>query len=103
MEIPKELFTLDTLATFAGLVAAVWVITYFLKPYAKRLGDWAVRPLALLVAMAIQGFVLWATNALGPDTAGLAVINSFLVALTAAGLHDAVTDPAATKRRDPAP
>lgn len=95
---PTEFFTIDSLATFSGLVAAVALLVQFAKPVIKRYAaDWAVRPLALVVSWIVQGFYLAVTQGLSPETIGLAVINGFLVALTAAGLYDTVTDPKAQR------
>ncbi|MFW5891429.1 MAG: hypothetical protein ACOCUI_04340 [bacterium] len=98
MELPTEFFTIETLASFAGLVAATYIFVAFFKKYLKKLiGDIAIRPFAVIVAFSIQMFVFYVQNDLVIETIGLAIINSILVALTAMGVHENVDDPKADK------
>lgn len=95
MEMPNEFFTISSLATYAGLVAAVFVIVAWCKPWVKPYGDQWIRPLALAVALVLQFFVLLVTGTISVETAGLAVINSFLVSVGASGVHEIQRDPRA--------
>jgi len=92
---PKEFFTIATLATYGGLVAIVYVMVLFFKPWIKPLGDVWVRPFAAAIALAIQLFVLLVTANVTATAVGLAIINAPLVAIGAAGVHEYQKDPAA--------
>jgi len=97
-DIPQSFFTLDTLSTFGGLVLFVSLVTALIKtPVKERWGDWAVRPLAILIALVTQLFVVAARGSLSLETVGLAVVNSVLVALAASGSHEYISDPLAQK------
>ncbi len=94
---PTDFVTLSYLGTYAGAVAATYLIVSYLKGLVKAvLPDYFVRILALIVAAAILGFVLLATGKTDPGSIGTAVINAFLVAFAAMGVHQATNDPAAT-------
>lgn len=86
---PSDLFTTSYLGSFAGLVAVTYLLVQFFKePMQKYLGDWWIRLLAVLIALAIQSFTLFVTGNFTVETIGLALLNSFLIAITAAGAHD---------------
>lgn len=95
MDMPNEFFTVTTLATYAGLVAATFVLVAFFKPWLKPVGDVWIRPFAALVALVIQFFVLLVAKNMSAETIGLAVINAPLVAVGAAGVHEIQKDPRA--------
>lgn len=95
---PNDFITLELLGTFAGMVAAVALIVQFTKGFVKSsCPDWVVRLYTLVISLAIQFFVMYVSSGLTVETVGLGVINSVLVALTAMGSYEAVTDPSATK------
>lgn len=98
--IPHEFFTVETLSTFGGLVLFVSLVTTLLKtPVKERWGDWAVRPLAILIALLTELFVVATRGALNLESVGLAVVNAVLVALAAGGSHEYISDPLAQKKR----
>ena len=85
----SDLLTTSYLGSYAGLVAVTYLLVQFFKePIKQRLNDWWIRFLAVGVAMSIQSFTLYVTGNFTVETIGLAVLNSFLVAITAAGAHD---------------
>jgi hypothetical protein len=98
---PGEFFTIETLATFAGMVAAVTVIVQFSKGVIKAnfLADWMVRVYTLAIALCVQFFVLYVQANLITETIGLGIINSVLVALTSMGGYEILADPQATKKQ----
>lgn len=86
---PSDLFTTSSLGSYAGLVAATFLLVSFFKdPVRKYLGDWFVRLLAVVIAFGIQMFVLYVGTNVTVETAGLGLLNAFLVAITAAGAHE---------------
>jgi ABC-type uncharacterized transport system permease subunit len=88
MEIPSDLYTIDTLFSLTGSATAVWIITsvvgYVLEPKdSQKLKKWL--GLALSIALALLGATLVATpTAL---TWVVAVVNGFLIYLTAVGAN----------------
>lgn len=96
---PNDFFTLQTLATFAGMVAAVAIIVQFTKGFFKAsVPDWAVRLYTLVIALIVMFFVLYVQKLLTVESIGLGIINSVLVAMTAMGAYEVVADPGAQKR-----
>ncbi len=85
---PTDLFTMNYLGTFAGLVAATFLLVSFFKEKVKVLGDWYVRLFAVMVALAIQVFVFYVNGALTVAAVGTAFLNAFLVAMAAAGAYN---------------
>ena len=86
---PSDLFTTSYLGSYAGLVAVTFLLVQFFKePMKKYLGDWWIRLLAVGIALAIQSFVLYVGGNWTVEAIGLAVLNSFLIAITAAGAHE---------------
>ena len=86
---PSDLFTTSYLGSFAGLVAVTYLLVQFFKePIQKHLSDWWIRLLAVLIALLIQSFTLFVAGNFTAEAIGLAVLNSFLVAITAAGAHN---------------
>lgn len=99
-EIPHEFFTVETLSTFSGLVLFVSIVTALLKtPIKERWGDWAIRPLAIVVAFLTQLFVVAVRGTITPETVGLAIVNAILMALASSGTHEYISDPMAKKQR----
>lgn len=89
---PNELMTIDYLGTFAGLVVAVALIVQFTKVYVKKLFtsniDEIVRGYSLVIALAIQLFVIFVTQGVFTvEGIGLAILNSFLISLTSIGIY----------------
>ena len=94
MELPNELFTLETLAAFPGLVVATWTIVQFTKngidwAVKRFLGlHWSTRGWAYCVAL----FLLVATTFFSGNfsllTLFLSIINGFFVALAAMKVHE---------------
>lgn len=96
---PNDFFTMQTLATFAGMVAAVAIIVQFTKGFFKAsVPDYYVRLYTLVVALAVQFFVLYVQGNLIVETIGLGIINSILVAMTAMGAYETIADPGAQKK-----
>ena len=86
---PSDLFTTGYLGSYAGLVAVTFLLVQFFKePIRKHLSDWWIRLLAVFIAMAIQSFTLYVSGNFTVEAIGLAVLNSFLIAITAAGAHN---------------
>ena len=86
---PSDLFTTGYLGSYAGLVAVTYLLVQFFKePMQKYLGDWWIRLLAVFIALAIQSFTLYVSGNFTVEAIGLAVLNSFLIAITAAGAHN---------------
>lgn len=97
--LPQALLTVKDLTTLAGLVVAVYVIVSFIKEPLKILakGDWIVRPITVVVAFAILLWLIFIQGTVTPETIGLAIINSFLVALIAGAAHDYIVAPTKQK------
>ncbi|EHQ88309.1 hypothetical protein DesyoDRAFT_1139 [Desulfosporosinus youngiae DSM 17734] len=86
---PTDLFTTSYLGSYAGLVAVTYLLVQFFKePVKKYLNDWWIRIMAVGFALAIQLFTLFVSGNFTVEAVGLAVLNSFLVAITAAGTHN---------------
>lgn len=86
---PTDLFTTNYLGSYAGLVAVTYLLVQFFKePVKQYLSDWWIRLLAVGFALTIQLFTLFVTGNFTVETIGLAVLNSFLIAITAAGAHN---------------
>lgn len=95
----NDFFTTKTLATFAGMVGAVSLIVQFTKGFFKSsVPDWVVRLYTLLVAVAVQFFVLYIGGQLTVETVGLGIINSVLVATSSMGAYETIADPGARKQ-----
>lgn len=93
-----EFMTVEMLATFAGLSAAVAIIVQFTKGLVKKqFSDYAVRIYAFAIAI-ILTFIFAPT---GYDAAGivLTVVNAILVTLAAMGGYEAIADPKAEKEK----
>jgi|GEM_PF-4902585 len=101
MSLPNDFFTIELLLTYAGLLAAVYVIVMFTKPLMKKGSDVWVRPYAAGWAFILQLFVAFVTGKFTGEAKGVAAIiglaflNSILIALAAYGAHEVITDPKA--------
>jgi len=92
----NEFMTLEVLATFAGLAAAVGVIVQFTKGLIKKqFDDYVVRIYAFVVALILT--FIFAPAGEGASGVALTILNAILVTLTAMGGYEAITDPTAKK------
>mgnify|MGYP000909121863 CR=1 FL=1 len=95
----NEFMTAETLATFAGLVAAVGLIVQFTKGIVKRwFTDASVRVYAFAIALVLA--FIFAKAGEGVHGAVLTVINAMLVTMASMGGYEILADPYAEKRRD---
>ena len=92
MELPKDFFTISTLFTLGGSVTAVWIITsaigyLFEFEISEKIKKWIVFILSFAIVLLgatlvkEQNIVTWV----------VAVVNGFLVFLTALGLNTLVS------------
>lgn len=91
MEMPKDFYTVSTLFSLTGSATAVWIITgvvgYLLEPKdSKKLKKWL--GLVLSMVLALLGATLVAEQT--ALTWVVAVINGFLIYLTAVGANTIV-------------
>lgn len=94
----NDFITMETLATFAGLVAAVSIIVQFTKSLIKnRFGDAAVRVYTFIIALILT--FIFAKSGTGIEGIVLTVINSIIVAITAMGGYEIIADPKAEKEK----
>ena len=94
----NDFMTVETLSTFAGLVAAVSIIVEFTKPLIKKnFIDGAVRIYTFVISL-ILTFV-FARTGQGIEGIVLTIINAILVSLTSMGAYEVVADPYAEKER----
>lgn len=94
----NDFMTVETLSTFAGLVAAVSIIVQFTKPLIKKnFIDGAVRIYTFVISL-ILTFV-FARTGQGLQGILLSVINSILIAMSAMGAYETIADPLGEKER----
>jgi hypothetical protein len=94
----NDFITMETLATFAGLVAAVSIIVQFTKSLIKnRFGDAAVRIYTFVIALMLT--FIFARSGQGIDGIVLTIINSIIVAIAAMGGYEVIADPKAEKKK----
>jgi hypothetical protein len=94
----NDFMTVETLSTFAGLVAAVSIIVQFTKPLIKKnFIDGAVRIYTFVISL-ILTFV-FARTGQGLQGILLTVINSILIAMSAMGAYETIADPKAEKEK----
>ena len=94
----NDFITMETLATFAGLVAAVSIIVQFTKSLVKnRYGDAAVRVYTFIISLILT--FIFARSGQGIEGIVLTVINSIIVAIAAMGGYEVIADPKAEKRK----
>lgn len=84
----NEFFTMEYLATFAGMVLSVNLLVQATKQFFEFQTKWLV----LAYAIIIQTAVLFFTNKFIPDQIFLGLINAVLVAVSAMGTYNAVTN-----------
>jgi xanthine/uracil permease len=94
----QELFTLETLAAFPGLVVVTWMITQFTKDWVDWVAQKAfnIHPKTETWSYFVAVFLLIAVAFFQQNISGLSVflgiINGFLVALAAQKIHDTILD-----------
>ena len=94
----NEFMTMEMLATFAGLVAAVALIVQFTKSVVKkRFGDASVRLYAFAIALVLT--FLFAPAGTGAQGVVLTIINAILVCMAAMGSYEVIADPKAEKQK----
>ena len=94
----NDFFTVEMLATFAGLVAGVTLIVEFTKPMIKEnLADGWVRLYVLGISLLLT--FAFARSGTGVQGILLTIINSILVALTSMGAYENIADPRAEKEK----
>jgi hypothetical protein len=94
----NDFMTVETLSTFAGLVAAVSIIVQFTKPLIKKnFIDGAVRIYTFVISL-ILTFV-FARTGQGLQGILLTVINSILIAMSAMGAYETIADPLGEKSK----
>lgn len=91
MEVPKDLYTISTLFTLGGSASAVWIITSVIgyltgSQNIKKVKKWI--GLILSLAFALLGATLIEEQTV--LTWVVAVVNGFLVFLTAVGINTVV-------------
>lgn len=98
--LPDEFFDLATLNTVAGAALAVYLVVRFTKPIFKsRVPAWMVRVWVLVLSWAVLAFARISTGDVDRTTLGLILLDGFIVAFAAMGLHETVSDPKALKMR----
>lgn len=100
---PEELFTIDTLKTYGGMLLAVTITVQFIKGFFKDNGapDWVVRLIAFGVSLLVQAYVLYVTGNVNVEASGLAILNAVLVTLASIGTYETIADPLAVKKKPP--
>lgn len=94
----NEFMTVENLATFSGLVAAVAIIVQFTKSIIKKqFADYAIRIYAFIIALILT--FIFAKNGDGIEGIALTVINAILVTLAALGGYEVIADPFAEKKK----
>lgn len=94
----NEFITVELLATFAGLVAAVTLIVQFSKSIIKKnFGDSIVRLYAFFIALILT--FIFVRN--GNDLQGivLTIINAILITISSMGGYELIADPFAKKHK----
>lgn len=94
----NEFMTMELLATFAGLVAAVSIIVQFTKSIIKKnFGDGAVRLYAFIIALVLT--FIFAKAGQGIEGIVLTIINAILISIAAMGGYEVIADPKAEKTK----
>ncbi len=90
--------SMETLGTFAGIVAAVSIIVQFTKSIVKnKFGDAYVRLYTFIVALILT--FIFARAGQGIQGIVLTVINAIIVSVTSIGSYEVISDPKATKKK----
>lgn len=93
-----EFMTVEVLATFAGLVAAVSVIVQFTKSIVKKnLGDGWVRLYAFVISLVLT--FIFARCGEGVQGVVLTIINAILISIASMGAYESIADPKAEKKK----
>lgn len=94
----NEFVTLEFLATFAGLVAAVSIIVQFTKSIVKKkFGDGIVRLYAFVVALVLT--FIFAKSGAGAEGILLTIINAIIISIASNGAYEILADPKAEKSK----
>lgn len=94
----NDFMTIEVLATFAGLVAAVSIIVQFTKSIVKKqFGDSAVRLYAFIIALILT--FIFARAGTGIEGIVLTIINSILITVASSGTYEIIADPKAEKEK----
>ena len=94
----NKFMTVEMLATFAGLVAAVSIVVQFTKSIVKKqFGDGAVRLYAFVIALGLT--FIFARAGAGIEGIVLTFINAILVTIASMGGYEVVADPRAEKSK----
>ncbi len=94
----NEFMTLEILATFAGLVAAVGIIVQFTKQIiTNKFSDAIVRLYTLAISLVLT--FVFAGSGAGVENILLTVINAIIVAISAMGAYEIIADPKAKKSK----
>lgn len=94
----NDFITMETLATFAGLVVTVSIIVQFTKSLVKnRYGDAAVKVYTFIISLVLT--FVFARNGQGIEGVILTAINSIIVAIAAMGAYENSVDPKAEKKK----
>ncbi|WP_042680130.1 hypothetical protein [Anaerosalibacter massiliensis] len=95
----NDFMTVETLSTFAGLVAAVSIIVQFTKPLIKKnFIDGAVRIYTFVISLLLT--FTFAKTGQGVQGILLTVVNAILVSLTAMGGYEVIADPLGEKTKE---
>ena len=91
--------SMETLATFAGLVTAVTLIVQFTKSLVKSTfkGDIYVRLYTLIIALGLS--FVFARAGIGIEGTILTIINAVIISVAAMGTYEVVADPKAEKHK----
>lgn len=91
--------SIETLATFAGLVTAVTLIVQFTKSLVKSTfkEDVYVRLYTFIVALGLS--FVFARAGTSMEGAILTIINAIIVSVAAMGTYEVVADPRAEKQK----
>lgn len=94
----NDFMSIEALATFAGLTAAVSVIVQFTKSiFKKKFGDSVVRIYTFIIAIILT--FLFARTGKGIESIALTVINAVLIAIASMGGYEVISDPKAIKSK----
>lgn len=94
----NDFFTMSYIASFAGMVLAVNLLTQATKTFF----NFATRWLVLVYAVVVQAGVMIFTGQTAPADIFIGAINAVLVAMTAIGAYQVTTDKrVSTKKNNP--
>ncbi|ABW19970.1 hypothetical protein [Alkaliphilus oremlandii] len=94
----QNFITVEMLATFAGLVAAVTLIVQFSKTLIKnRFGDVAIRIYTFMISLILT--FAFARVETGMKGIVLTVVNAIIITMASMGGYEMITDPKALKKR----